>query len=217
MNTLSAEREMVAAACRRLASEGLVPGTAGNASMRSGDHVAITPTGAVLGELEPEQVTVVDLGGEVVDGSLAPTSEIDLHLGVYHRLGAGAVVHTHAPMATAIACVLDELPLVHYQMLALGGAVRVAPYATFGTPELAEGVVEALEGHSAALMRSHGAVCIGGDVGGATETTLLLEWACNVYWHARALGEPHVLTDDEVNGVVAAVTERGYGALKEID
>jgi L-fuculose-phosphate aldolase len=95
--------------------------------------------------------------------------------------------------------------------------VRVAPYATFGTPELAEGVVEALEGHSAALMRSHGAVCIGGDVGGATETTLLLEWACNVYWHARALGEPHVLTDDEVNGVVAAVTERGYGALKAID
>jgi L-fuculose-phosphate aldolase len=217
MNTLSAEREMVAAACRRLASEGLVPGTAGNASMRSGDHVAITPTGAVLGELEPEQVTVVDLGGEVVDGSLAPTSEIDLHLGVYERLGAGAVVHTHAPMATAIACVLDELPLVHYQMLALGGAVRVAPYATFGTPELAEGVVEALEGHTAALMRSHGAVCIGGDVDGATEATLLLEWACTVYWHARALGEPHVLTDDEVNGVVAAVTERGYGALKEID
>jgi L-fuculose-phosphate aldolase len=185
--------------------------------MRSGDHVAMTPTGAALGELEPEQVTVVDLEGRVVDGSLAPTSEIDLHLGVYSRIGAGAVVHTHAPMATAIACVLDELPLVHYQMLALGGAVRVAPYATFGTPELAEGVVEALEGHSAALMRSHGAVCIGGDAKGATEATLLLEWACTVYWHARALGDPHVLTDDEVNGVVAAVTERGYGAVKEID
>ena len=217
MTELSAERELVAAACRRLASEGLVPGTAGNASMRAEDLVAITPTGAVLGELEPEQVTVVDLDGRVVDGTLAPTSEIDLHLGVYSRIGAGAVVHTHAPMATAIACVLDELPLVHYQMLALGGAVRVAPYATFGTPELAEGVVEALEGHSAALMRSHGAVCVGGDVDGATEATLLLEWACTVYWHARALGEPHVLTDDEVNDVVAAVTERGYGAVKEID
>ena len=217
MSALSAERDQVAAACRRLASEGLVPGTAGNASMRSDDLVAITPTGAVLGELEPEQVTVVDLDGRVVDGTLAPTSEIDLHLGVYSRIGAGAVVHTHAPMATAIACVLDELPLVHYQMLALGGAVRVAPYATFGTPELAEGVVEALEGHSAALMRSHGAVCIGGDVRAATDATLLLEWACGVYWHARALGEPHVLTDDEVNDVVAAVTERGYGVVKEID
>ena len=207
----------MAAACRRLAGEGLVPGTAGNASMRADDLVAITPTGAVLGELEPEQVTVVDLDGEVVDGSLAPTSEIDLHLGVYHRIGAGAVVHTHAPMATAIACVLDELPLVHYQMLALGGAVRVAPYATFGTAELAEGVVAALEGRSAALMRSHGAVCIGADAGGAAELTLLLEWACTVYWRARALGDPHVLTDSELNDVVSAVTERGYGATKEID
>jgi L-fuculose-phosphate aldolase len=215
--TLSPEREQVAAACRRLAGQGLVPGTAGNASMRSGDHVAITPTGAVLAELEPEQITVVDMDGNVVDGSLAPTSEIDLHLGVYHRIGAGAVVHTHAPMATAIACVLDELPLVHYQMLALGGPVRVAPYATFGTPELAEGVVAALEGRAAALMRSHGAVCIGGDVEGATEITLLLEWACTVYWHARAMGEPHVLTDEQLNDVVSAVTERGYGAVKEID
>jgi L-fuculose-phosphate aldolase len=213
---LSSEREMVASACRRLAAEGLVPGTAGNVSMRSGDQVAITPTGAVLGELEAEQVTVVDLQGQVVHGSLAPTSEVGLHLGVYDRIGAGAVVHTHAPMATAIACVLDELPLVHYQMLALGGAVRVAPYATFGTPELAEGVVNALEGRSAALMRSHGAVTVGADAAGASEATLLLEWACNVYWHARALGEPHLLTDDEVNDVVAAVTERGYGAVKEI-
>ena len=217
MGTLTAEREQVAAACRRLAGEGLVPGTAGNASMRSGELVAITPTGAVLGELEPEQVTVVDLEGGVVDGRLAPTSEIDLHLGVYSRIGAGAVVHTHAPMATAIACVLDELPLVHYQMLALGGPVRVAPYATFGTPELAEGVVQALEGRAAALMRSHGAVCVGGDVGGAAETSLLLEWACGVYWHARALGEPHVLTQAELDDVVGAVTERGYGAVKEID
>jgi L-fuculose-phosphate aldolase len=214
---LEPEREQVAAACRRLAAEGLVPGTAGNASMRSGDQVAITPTGAVLAELEPEQVTVVDLDGEVLDGSMAPTSEIDLHLGVYRRLDAGAVVHTHAPMATAIACVLDELPLVHYQMLALGGAVRVAPYATFGTPELAEGVVEALEGRTAALMRSHGAVCIGGDANGAAEATLLLEWACTVYRHASALGEPHVLSDAEVEDVVSAVTERGYGAVKEID
>jgi L-fuculose-phosphate aldolase len=215
--TLTAEREMVAAACNRLAGEGLVPGTAGNASMRSGDHVAVTPTGAVLGRLEPEQVTVVDLDGQVVDGSLAPTSELDLHLGVYRRHGAGAVVHTHAPMATAIACVLDELPLVHYQMLALGGSIRVAPYATFGTAELAESVVAALEGRSAALMQSHGAVCVGGDVQAAADSTLLLEWACTVYWHARALGEPHVLTDAEVGDVVSAVTERGYGAVKEID
>lgn len=131
---LEREREQVAGAARRLAAAGLVAGTSGNISARRDDHVAITPTGGVLAELEPEHVTVVDREGGVVDGALAPTSEIDLHLGVYERFGAGAVVHTHAPMATALSCVLDELPCVHYEMLLLGGAVRVAPYETFGTP-----------------------------------------------------------------------------------
>jgi L-fuculose-phosphate aldolase len=90
---LQFEREQVAAAARRLAAAGLVAGTSGNLSARSGDHVAVTPTGAVLAELEPSQVTVVDLDGQVVDGDLAPTSEAELHLGVYRRYDAGAVVN----------------------------------------------------------------------------------------------------------------------------
>src|SRR5204862_8076666 len=156
---LEAERSDVAAACRRLAADGLLIGTAGNVSARAEDKVAITPTGAVLAELEPEMVTVVDADGRVVAGELAPTSELDLHLGVYRRYDAGAIVHTHAPMATALSCVLEgELPCVHYQMLLLGGSVRIAPYATFGTPELANSVLEALEGRTAALMANHGAI-----------------------------------------------------------
>src|SRR5207302_7711152 len=87
---LGSEREEVAAACRRLAAEGLVLGTAGNVSARRGDEVAVTPTGAVLAELEPEQVSVVHLDGRQIDGELAPTSELDLHLGVYRRYDAGA-------------------------------------------------------------------------------------------------------------------------------
>src|SRR5829696_7446025 len=146
--TLDRERDEVAAAGRALAAAGLVLGTAGNVSARNGDRVAITPTGAQLASLEADDVAVVGLDdGMVVAGSLAPTSELDLHLGVYRRYGAGAVVHTHAPAATALSCVLEhELPCVHYGMLMLGGSVRVAPYATFGTPELAESVLEALEG-----------------------------------------------------------------------
>src|SRR4030081_653524 len=135
------EREQVATAARGLAQAGLVLGTAGNVSARCDQHVAVTPSGRTLASLEPEQVTVVDLDGRVIDGKLAPTSELDLHLGVYRRYGAGAVVHTHAPMATALSCVLDEVPCVHYSMLLLGGSVRVAPYATFGTPELAASVL----------------------------------------------------------------------------
>src|SRR3954447_7070702 len=137
---LAEQRAAVAAAARRMAEAGLVERTAGNVSARSGDLVAVTPTGAELGSLEPADVTVVDLEGTVVEGRLAPTSETALHLAVYASSGAGAVAHTHAPMATAVGCVVDELPLVHYEMLALGGPVRVAPYATFGTQALAESV-----------------------------------------------------------------------------
>jgi L-fuculose-phosphate aldolase len=209
---LATKRGEVAAASRRLAAEGLVLGTAGNVSAREEDLVAITPTGAELAELEPGQVAVVDLEGHAVDGDLEPTSELDLHLGVYRRYDAGAVVHTHAPMATALSCVLDELPCVHYQMLLLGGTVRVAPYATFGTPELAAAVLDALEGRTAALMANHGAVVHAGETHAAVELSLLLEWACTVYWRAAAIGKPSLLDEDQRADVVRAAVERGYGA-----
>jgi L-fuculose-phosphate aldolase len=209
------ERTAVAEACRRLAAEGLVIGTAGNVSARAGDtEVAISPTGAALAELAPEHVTVVDLQGELVAGDLEPTSEIDLHLGVYRRYDAGAVVHTHAPMATALSCVLDELPCVHYQMLLLGGPVPVAPYATFGTPELANAVLDALEGRTAALMANHGAITHAQDLSAAVELSLLLEWACTVYWRAAAIGSPNALDEGQRQAVVSAALERGYGSTK---
>ena len=103
-------RTAVAAAARHLAAAGLVRGTSGNVSARAGELVAITPTGAALDALAAEQVSVIDMAGTIVGGELAPTSELGLHLGVYERYGAGAVVHTHAPTATALSCVLDELP-----------------------------------------------------------------------------------------------------------
>lgn len=216
--TLEEEREQVAAACRRLAAEGLVVGTAGNVSARSGDRVAISATGAVLADATADQVTVVDLEGEVVGGELEPTSELDLHLGVYRRYDAGAVVHTHAPMATALSCVLDgELPCVHYQMLMLGGPVRIAPYETFGTPELARGVIDALDGRTAALMANHGAITHGPDLDKAVELSLLLEWACTLYWRARSLGEPSVLSDEQLGDVIAEAGRRGYGRVARAD
>ena len=211
---LAPERKRVVAVSRELAQRGLVLGTAGNVSAREGDRVAITPTGAVLSELQAGDVAVVDLDGAQLDGPLEPTSEVDLHLEVLRRYETGGVVHTHSPMATALSCVLDEVPCVHYSMLALGGAVPVAPYTTFGTPALAGSVVEALEGHTAALMANHGAVTHAATVEHALGLSLLLEWACGVYWHAAQLGEPRVLDSDERNAVIAAVTERGYGTTR---
>jgi L-fuculose-phosphate aldolase len=214
---LERERERVAAAGRRLAEAGLVLGTAGNISERSNGLVAITPTGGVLEKLIADQVVVVDLDGNHVDGDLAATSELELHLGVYRLYGAQAVVHTHAPLATAVSCVLDELPVVHYHLLSLGGSVRVAPYATFGSPELAELTLEALRDRSAALMANHGAIVIGGDLEAAVEGSLLLEWACGVYWHAAAIGTPRALDEGEKAAVVQAVVDRGYGTTKQVD
>jgi L-fuculose-phosphate aldolase len=213
---LDAEREAVARAGRRLATEGLVLGTAGNVSARAGDLVAITPTGVVLAEVEPEDIAIVDLEGGLVEGRFEPSSEVGLHLGVHSRYRPGAVVHTHQPVATALSCVIDELPCVHYQMLLLGGAVRVAPYATFGTPELADEVIRALDGRTAALMANHGAVVTASEADAAVESALLLEWACSVYWRAAAIGSPRALGEEAQGAVVEAALARGYGTKKPV-
>ena len=204
-------REAVAAAARRLAAEGLVTGTAGNVSVRAGDRVAVTPTGARLAELAAEHVAVVDLAGHRLDGPLAPTSERGLHLAVHVRRGDGAVAHTHAPVATALACVLDELPVIHYAALELGGPVRVAPYATYGTAELAASVLTALEGRCAALMANHGTVTAGRDADHAVELSLLLEWACALHWRASALGTPRVMSAEQQQAVRDQHAALGYG------
>ncbi|SDC44612.1 L-fuculose 1-phosphate aldolase [Actinokineospora iranica] len=213
---LRALREQVATASRRLAAEGLVLGTAGNVSARQGDLIAITPTGARLADLRAELITVIDPGGEVVEGTFAPTSELDLHLGVYRRYRAGAVVHTHAPMATALSLVLDELPCVHYQLMELGGTVPVAPYRTFGTTELAEAVLAALDGRTAALMANHGGITHGPDLDAALSRTLLLEWGCELYWRAATLGVPRTLDRAQRADYERQVAAKAYGTVRRL-
>lgn len=216
MSNLSFEqaRAAIAAAGRLLAHEGLVLGSAGNISIRLGDTVAVTATGARFESMAEDQITLVDLEGRVLDGGPAPTSEIDLHLGIYRRYGAGAVVHTHAPTCVAVTCVTDELPCVHYQMLTFGGAVRVAPFAPFGSAELADSVAEALEGKTAALMANHGTVTYGADLPAAMDSTRLLEWAATVYWRARSMGEVRALDEQAQAAVIAAAIESKYGATR---
>lgn len=214
---LEERRRAVAATCRELARQGLLIGTAGNVSVRVGDQVAVTATGVVLEHATFEQVTVVELDGTPVAGDLEPTSELELHLGIYERYGAGAVVHTHSPHATALSLVLDELPCVHYQQLVIGGSVRVAPFAVFGSTELAEQVLAALEGKSAALMANHGAIAYGSTLDKAVDNTLLLEWACGLYLSASKIGTPRALSAEQQTAVVTAALQRGYGGTRRID
>lgn len=213
---LERERGELAEAGRRLAAEGLVIGTSGNLSARSGDLVAVTPTGGVISELTPEKMTVIDLDGEIVEGELAPTSEVPMHLAVYRATGAGAVAHTHALTSTAIACTKTEIPMVHYTMLSLGGPLRVAPYATYGTDELAANVVAALEGRQAALIQNHGSISLGPTVAKSEENLRLAEWMAELYTRCLALGTPRVLSQEEQEAVITRVLESGYGTTKKL-
>lgn len=209
------ERRELVAAGRRLARRRLVVGTAGNLSARRGDLVLVTPTGGDLGRLTVDMITVVELAdGTVRDGRLAPTSELPLHLAVYRATGAGAIAHAHGQASIAVGCTQDELPPVHYATVQLGGVVRVAGYATFGSAELAANVTAALQGRHAALMRNHGSVACGDGVAQACERLELLEWLAELYCRAAALGDPRVLRPAELAAVAAELTRRGYGATQ---
>src|SRR5262249_26086846 len=137
---------------------------------------------------QPDAICVVDVDGRAVESELPPSSELPLHLAVYRHGAASAIVHTHSPYATALSAVLDELPPVHYLLAELGGPVRVARYATFGTDELARNVVDALQGRQAALIESHGAITLGGSVARAYGRSVTLEWLAALYYRARLLG-----------------------------
>lgn len=198
-------------AARRTVSDGLVVGTSGNVSVRVGPTVLVTPSGVPYDRLTPHDVTGVDLTGRQVLGTLVPTSELPMHLAVYRTTGARAVVHTHAVHATAVSTLVDELPLVHYMAAALGGPVRVAPYATYGTDELAEHVLRALDGRTGCLLRNHGTLTHGTTLDQAYDRTAQLEWMCRLWLTASSVPgrSPALLSADQLAEVADRL--RGYG------
>lgn len=206
---LAEERQAIARTGRRLEETGLVVGTAGNVSVRVGDLVAVTPSGVAYADLTPELVGVHRLDGAPVEAPLEPTSELPLHLAIYAETGAGAVVHTHSVAATAVSTLTDELPPIHYYIAMFGGPVKVAPYATYGTEELARNVVAALENRNSCLMGSHGAVATGPDLKTAHSRAKYLEYLCDVYLRATAAGTPRLLPPEEIDRVAAKLATYG--------
>ncbi|MER6947287.1 class II aldolase/adducin family protein [Nonomuraea sp. NPDC000554] len=195
-------REQLCEYGRRAVELGLVIGTSGNLSVRQGDLVAVTPSGVALDRLTPELCPIVDVDGYLVEGDQQPSSETPMHLAVYRTTSAQAVVHTHSVFGTVVATTLPELPPVHYNALLLGGTVKVAEYATYGTPELAANVRRAMAGKQAALLANHGGVTIGATLEQAFEATRLLEWLCEVYVRGLSVGTPTILSDDQLTAVV---------------
>lgn len=206
-------RELVAVA-RRMHAEGLVVGTSGNASVRVGDRVYITPTGVPYERLAADEPVAVDLEGRQTAGTLAPTSELPMHLALHRGTSARAVVHTHAVHATAVSSLVDELPPVHYVTALLGGPVRVAPYALYGTEELAAHMLEALRDRTACLLRNHGTVAYGDTLEQAYERTAQLEWMCRVWLAAGSVAgrEPRLLTPGQLDEAAAKL--EGYGQAR---
>ncbi|HEY4377918.1 MAG TPA: class II aldolase/adducin family protein [Acidimicrobiales bacterium] len=210
---LAEERAAVIEAGHRLAARGLVIGSSGNLSMRRDDRVVATPTGIEIDKMTPEDLCVLDLDGTWISGRLKPTSEVPLHLAVYRETGAGAIAHTHAVTSAAVSCTCTELPAIHYNCLQLGGPTRVAPYATYGTPQLAVNVVEALAGgRNAALMANHGSIAYGDTMSKACDRLELLEWLCEHYAASVALGEPRVLSKEELDDVIVSFLTDSYGS-----
>ncbi|MEV6439117.1 class II aldolase/adducin family protein [Streptomyces anulatus] len=203
-------REVVDTA-RRSAADGLVVGSSGNVSARVGDLVLVTPSGVPYDRLGPRDAVGVDLEGRQVLGDLGPTSELPLHLAVYRSTDAAAVVHTHAVHATAVSTLVTEVPLVHYAAAILGGPVRTAAYARYGTPELAEAMLGALEGRTGCLLANHGTVTYGDTLDQAYERTAQLEWLCHLWLTASSVPgrTPALLDAAQLDEVTEAL--KGYG------
>jgi L-fuculose-phosphate aldolase len=205
---LANQRELIARFGRRMTGDRLVVGTSGNLSIRDGDLLAVTPSGHAYDTLTPELVCVIRLDGSQVEGELAPTSELPIHQLIYGHTEAVAVVHTHSTAATVVSTLVEELPTIHYILAVMGGPIRVAPYATFGSQELADNVLAAIEGRSAALLANHGAVTYGPTMEVAYDRALYLEWVAEVWLRAHALAPvftPHILGDAEMAEVYAKI------------
>jgi L-fuculose-phosphate aldolase len=203
---LANERELIARFGRRMTSDRLVVGTSGNLSIRDGDLLAVTPSGHAYDTLTPELVCVNRPDGSQVEGELAPTSELPIHQLVYEHTDAVAVVHTHSTAATVVSTLVEELPTIHYILAVMGGPIRVAPYATFGSQELADNVLAAVEGRSGVLLANHGAVTYGPSIEVAYDRALYLEWVAEVWLRARAVAPaftPRILGDAEMAEVYA--------------
>ncbi|MFF4083149.1 class II aldolase/adducin family protein [Streptomyces sp. NPDC001777] len=201
----------VVATARRTAAEGLVVGTSGNVSARVGDTVLVTPSGVPYDRLGPQDVVGVDLAGHRVLGELAPTSELPLHLAVYRNTDASAVVHTHAVHATAVSTLVPEVPPVHYAAAMLGGTVRVAAYARYGTDELAANMLTALRDRTGCLLQNHGTVTHGATLDEAYDRTAQLEWLCRLWLAASSVPgrTPSLLSPAQLSDVQEAL--KGYG------
>jgi len=208
-------REQILAACKQLETTGLNRGTSGNVSCREGDHFLITPSGVPVDEMTPSRIVTLNFDGKVI-GVGKPSSEWQFHAAILRaRPEINAVVHTHAPHATALACLREDLPPFHYMIAIAGGdSVRCAPYALFGTDTLSHYAVEALRDRKACLLANHGMITLGRDLDEAMAIAIELESLCQQYLIARQVGNPTLLSEEEMQAVIERFKSYGKHATE---
>ena len=194
---LEQERQAVVDACHTMQDHGLTVGTAGNVSIRVDDLVVISPSAVPYDELTAADIGVHRLDGSPVEARYKPSSELPLHLSVYHSSDVVAITHNHAPASTALGLVVDEVPCSHYYSAMFEGTVRVAAYAEFGTDGLALNVMDALRDRHAALMANHGAITTGPSIDKALSLLPYLEYICEVHLRAMSTGRTIKILDDQ--------------------
>ncbi|HOJ82439.1 MAG TPA: L-fuculose-phosphate aldolase [Acetomicrobium flavidum] len=199
---LEEKRQVIVEYGKKLITAGLTRGTGGNISVldEKSKLMAISPSGMDYFETKPEDVVVMDLNGKIVDGFRKPSSEWRMHLIFYQkREDVGAVVHTHSMFATTLATLHWEVPPASYLIAYAGKKVPCAPYATFGTQEIADAAYNAMgEEYNAVLLANHGLIAVGPDMPSAFGIAEIIEMVCEIYYRAKCVGEPVILPDEEM-------------------
>lgn len=201
--TESALRRQIIDTCLGMNRLGINQGMAGNVSARLGGGLLITPSGLPYDDMKPSDVVFLDENGRP-EGERNPSSEWRFHYDILRARGdAGAVLHAHAPFCTTLACLGREIPAFHYMVASAGGdSIRCAPYATFGSQELSDNALAALEGRKACLLANHGMICIDRDLATVLALAVEVETLAQQYCQALQLGEPVILPAAEMQRVL---------------
>lgn len=209
------QRQCVIDAALDLAHTGLSPQMSGNVSARCDDGFLVTPSGVAYTDLIPDDLVKLDLEGNLLDGQLPPSSEWQIHAGIYReREEVGGVVHAHSDYAVSLAVMHKDIPPFHYMVAVAGGRnIRCAPYATFGTAALADHALSALEDRKACLLAHHGQIALGPTVEDALHLAHEVETLAAQYWRALQIGDPPLLSDEEMARNVEKF--RTYGRRSE--
>lgn len=195
-------RQQLLATSRRLVELGLNRGTAGNASIRHGDGMLITPSALPVAEMTTDSMVRMDLEGKVLQGG-KPSSEWRFHRDILvARPEIGAVLHMHSTFATTIACLGKDVPAVHYHIAIAGGdSIRCTPYTIFGEQNLSDLALEALHDRKACLLGNHGMIALGKDLADALSVAQEVEYLCEIYWRTLQAGTPQILTAQQMHAV----------------